>query len=365
MLRENKILSKFYAPVFHENCIVSRGVEIKELLDVRKEAIAYFQPCVSEKGKLMADIELKDEAGKILAIDPEMLCSLLEIHRRRFSSLKCSRGLGVAKFTLKGREISVFQKGKLKIQRALDKEEILKVANSVARLFWGASLCKVCGQPAIYCASGRCGRCVERKSGQVIYVQDLPNHAVIAEAVDRLMKAFDIVSKMKDELVFSLERQKESAEGGAGAAEFESFIQRAQYLALYFVSEAPTKKDGVLGLLLIGVAREIADLRDTLEKMLGAARRLSFSGRYFEANRIVEGVNLIWGVFACALDALLSGNLGAVDEIKLKNDEISREVEEIKNYLGKLDEENRDLLSELSDGIVGLQKICSSLSSLV
>lgn len=357
---ENK---KIYAPAFRDDCILNLGIEIDELLKVRKEVIAYFQPCVSEKGKLMADIELKDEKGKSLIIDPSTLCSLLEIHRRRFSSLKCSKGLGVAKFTLKGREISVFQRGKLKIQRALDKGEILKVANSVARLFWGASLCKVCGQPAIYCASGGCGRCT-KKSGQVILMKDLWSSAIIVETIDNLRKAFEIASKMKDDLIFSLEGESKGVEWGT--EKFENFMHRAQYLALYLVSEAPSKKDAAFGLLLIGVAREITNIYDILEKMSEKIARMNLPPPHSQAtSEIASAVKLLWDAFTSALNALLDGNLHAATNIKLKNDDISKKLESVKNSLTDIDKEGRALVLDLFGEILNLQKICLSLSSLV
>ena len=150
-------------PKFRDECSLAKGVEVRDLLKVRKEAVLYVQPCVSERGKLMADVELKREEDRIQLIDPAVLCSILEIHRRRFAELKCSPNLGVAKLKLKGREISIFKNGKLKIQRALDREEILRVANSISRLVWGAVICDICGQPTISCASGKCGDVSLRK----------------------------------------------------------------------------------------------------------------------------------------------------------------------------------------------------------
>jgi len=216
-------------PKFREECVLSRGMEVAELVKVRKETIVYVQPCASERGKLMADIELRKEGEKL--IDPETLCFLLELHRRRFAELKCSPGLGVAKLTWKGKEISVFKSCKLKIQRALDQAEILRVANSVSRLIWGAAICEVCGRPAVDCASGECGKCTHGERS--VRIDELPNG-------DLLKKGYAALGRARE-----------------FPGEAESSIKEAQYLGLFFVTEAAHKGDAVLGLVLLGEARKI------------------------------------------------------------------------------------------------------------
>lgn len=215
-------------PKFREECLLSRGVEVLDLLKVRKETVMYVQPCASERGKLMADIELTKEPTDMF-IDPETLCSLLEVHRRRFAELKCSPSLGVAKLKWKGREISIFKNGKLKIQRALDRHEILRIANSVSRLIWGAAVCEVCKQPTLNCAAGKCGKCA--LGGQVaVQVDSLPNGELLHQVRANLEKA----RKSPDES--------------------ENSLRTAKYLALFFTIEAPSKEDAALGLILLAEA---------------------------------------------------------------------------------------------------------------
>jgi hypothetical protein len=228
-------------PKFLEECSLTKGVEVGDILKFRKEAVLYVQPCVSERGKLMADIELKREEVDTQALDPATLCSLLEIHRRRFSHLKCSPSLGVAKIVWKGREISIFKNSKLKIQRALDKEEILRVANSVARLVWGAVICNVCGEPTINCASGKCGKCISEEKANNVSLEELPNAALLVEG--RL----------------NLEKAVEALEQGA-LEEFERILRAAKYLALFFTIEASRKDEAVLGLVLLGEAERVEDV---------------------------------------------------------------------------------------------------------
>ncbi|MFH1821596.1 MAG: hypothetical protein ABH852_04050, partial [Methanobacteriota archaeon] len=105
------IVNQILVPKFRDDCLLSRGIEVKDLPGIRKETVLYVQPCASERGKLMADIELtKEQDAQFL--DPKTLCSLLDIHRRRFAEMRCSEKLGVAKLKWGGREISIFKSGK-------------------------------------------------------------------------------------------------------------------------------------------------------------------------------------------------------------------------------------------------------------
>ncbi len=226
-------------PGFKENCSVSRGVEIGELLKIRKNAVLYIQPCVSERGKLIADVELKREEDKPRSIDPPTLCSILEIHKRRFGEFKCSRSLGVAKLRFKGKEISIFKSGKLKIQRVLDKEEILKTATSITRLIWGAVVCDICGYPTIACASGKCGKCISERTQQVT-LEEIPNAAPLVEGYSALKKAEEL--------------------GGKHPEAFQKAVNTAEYLALFFIEEAADKETARLGLILLGKAEQLKEL---------------------------------------------------------------------------------------------------------
>ncbi len=219
---------KISVPQFKDECILSIGTEVRDLLRVREETVIYVQPCTSEHGKLMADIELR--GGETECIDSGTLCNLLEIHRRRFSELKCSRDLGVAKLRWKGREISIFKNGKIKIQRALNREEIIRVANSVARLIWGAELCELCGRPAMNCASGACGKCYQEERVS-IELNKLPNAELLQQSRINLQRARN-----------------------AAPEEAKRLLNMARYQALFFTIEVPRKEDAVLGLVLLAEA---------------------------------------------------------------------------------------------------------------
>jgi len=138
--------------------------------------------------------------------------------------------LGVAKLMWKGREISIFKNGKIKIQRALNREEIIRVANSVARLIWGAELCEVCGQPALNCASGACGKCTQEKRVS-IELDELPNAELLQQSQINLQRARK-----------------------AAPEEAERLLNMARYQALFFAIEAPRKEDAVPGLVLLAEA---------------------------------------------------------------------------------------------------------------
>ena len=108
--------SRVTVPRFREDCLAFRGIDVRELVGVRKDALLYVQPCTSERGKLMADIELtKDIDSRFF--DPGKLCALLRVHRHRFADLRCSEALGVAKLRWGGRDISIFKNGRSRSSR--------------------------------------------------------------------------------------------------------------------------------------------------------------------------------------------------------------------------------------------------------
>lgn len=216
-------MREIVVPVLLQDCVVSRGIEIQELAGVRKETILYVQPCASERGRLMADVELSKDSERFF--DPEVLCQILEIHRRRFSELKCSRELGAAKFTLKGRDISVFRNGRLKIQRGLSKDDLMAVANSVARLVWAAAICSVCGKPAIFCSSGSCGTCA---SGEVsVGLEEIRGSELLGHGLELFERA------------------------GIGDDDATALLQRARYIVLQFIVEAGEKRDAAVGMKIL------------------------------------------------------------------------------------------------------------------
>lgn len=223
---------KLTVPRFREDCLLTKGIDVRDLVGVRKEALLYVQPCTSERGKLMADIELTKEIDSRF-LDPRKLCSLLRVHRHRFADLRCSENLGVAKLRWGGRDISIFRNGKIKIQQATDREEILRVANAVSRLVWGAALCGVCGEPVINCASGECGKCLLPEE-TTVEVSGIPGSELLRQGHAAL----------------------EGLEGPT-SPDFENKLQRAKFLALHFAMETPRKEDAVLGLLLLAKAEKM------------------------------------------------------------------------------------------------------------
>ena len=220
-------VSQILVPKFKEDCLLSKGIEVKDLLEIRKETVLYVKPCTSERGKLMADIELTKDPDSLF-MDPKTLCSLLEIHRRRFAEMRCSEKLGVAKLRWGGREISIFKNGKLKIQQAIDRDEIMRIANSMSRLIWGSAICGVCGQPTINCASGKCGKCASHEK-VTVQLAGLPNSELLQQGYASLENIDDSTPEYSD-----------------------IKLRKARYLALHFVMDAPSKENAALGLVLLG-----------------------------------------------------------------------------------------------------------------
>lgn len=207
-----KAVAELTIRTYHDNCALSRGLELADLLRLEEQRLVYVQPCVAERGKLMADIELTDDLDSKF-FDSSALCSVLEAAAPGFSALRCSPRLGVAKFTWKGREISVFRNGKLKVQRCLDRADVERVAARVIRLVWPAVLCPVCGQAALACASGRCGRCATGET---------PRQASELPAGELLEHALGLEDR-----------------------------GRAAYFALRFIIETPEKRDAAAGIAVL------------------------------------------------------------------------------------------------------------------
>ena len=150
---------------FRKECCLAKGVEFKDILKSREDTIVYVNPCVSERGKVMADIDLRRDSNKEELFDPGTLCSLLKAAEKNFTKLRCSPDLGVAKIEWNGYDISIVRSGKLKIMRAPSEEDIIKIASKLSSLIWGATICDFCGRPAAECASGACGKCLSNEKG--------------------------------------------------------------------------------------------------------------------------------------------------------------------------------------------------------
>ena len=108
-----------YRPKFIDHCILKMQVKTESDLNVSEEkGLAYIQPCAAEVGKVM----LESDITKLLRtthreiIDFDILCDILNTYKIRFSEMQCSLTLGVGRVKWRGKTISIFKKGKIKIR---------------------------------------------------------------------------------------------------------------------------------------------------------------------------------------------------------------------------------------------------------
>jgi len=93
--------------------------------------VNYIQPCISEKGKIMAEAQLEcGQKGRFF--DKEKMCKVLQ--NSLFKDVKCSKNLGVAKVEYKNKTIILNHKGKIDVRKAWDKEDALATIKLMAKV---------------------------------------------------------------------------------------------------------------------------------------------------------------------------------------------------------------------------------------
>ncbi len=247
------------APKFEDDCILARGIELGELPRAKEEKIVRVRPCASEKGKVMAEVNLQPEPGKPL-LDPKILCELLEAYRSRFAEVKCSSKLGVGRFTWKARRVYLFKRGKIDMRFALDQSDASRTIDSVVRLILGSILCERCGRPAVECASGECGKCAHAGTMKPVRADDPVNRPLLAKALENLENALSEVKALK---------KGGPAPSAPETARFNREIDRALEFAMDFSLKTPKKKDVVLGVVLVAQALNV---RRAHEEIISARR---------------------------------------------------------------------------------------------
>jgi len=107
----------------------------------KKESFLLVSPCISDRTKLLCDVQLLTNRKKTL-FDARVLKRLLENYG--FTDIKVSEELGVAKFNLPEetvKEIIIFDSGRIRIKKAENREDAQRIIKIVTRILWGALLC--------------------------------------------------------------------------------------------------------------------------------------------------------------------------------------------------------------------------------
>jgi len=119
--------------------LLKEGVKIGSKAEVvlGESGITYIHPCVSEKGKVMAEARLdRGPEGSVDLkygfFDPYMMCYIIK-NCGFFKDVKCSSKLGIAKIEHEGKTIIINQNGKIDVRKAVSREDALETVRFVSR----------------------------------------------------------------------------------------------------------------------------------------------------------------------------------------------------------------------------------------
>lgn len=266
-------------PKLEDNCILVKGV-IKNLEEIKEDEITFIEPCAADVGKLMAKITLSDEKAQKqeLFFDKGMLCKLLGVFKGRFSEFECSRLLGIARIKWRGKNISLFASGRVKISTALSEDDIMHILHDITRLSWGAMICSVCGKPAIHCASGICSKCIIHHGDETIEANlsnKLPG-SILTNALDSMNQAVRELEINYSRLLNTLIRQ------GKSEITFRVALRKtlkAIRLSLEYILRAPDSEDLLAGFMVLG---SLWNLRIVLEALKRICEEMEAVSSFFQ-----------------------------------------------------------------------------------
>lgn len=246
-----------FSPV--DGCTLSEGLELEGLENSGEEEIMEVSPCVSERGKIMAEVDLSNENRPFL--DMGTLCLLLNSYENHFADLKCSPDLGVARFMWKARRIYIYKKGKFEIRFAHSREDAENVLDSLKRLVLGSILCKRCSRPSVECALGGCDSCLP-ETPEFVKLGDSFNTPILLRGVETLRSSAGKFRELKN-------RSLSGKWPAQVAKSLKRNLKEAIEHGMRFALETRNLRDLRIGITLSAVAREsllMLDLEHELAK---------------------------------------------------------------------------------------------------
>jgi len=259
-----------------KDCILIRGVSEK-LEEIREDEISFIEPCAAEIGKLTAKITLSDERfGKQeLFFDKSVLCELLEVYKGRFAEFECSEMLGIARIKWRGKSLSLFTSGSIKISTALSENDIMQMLHDITRLVWGTMICGVCGKPAIHCASGTCNKCLIpiRDGSKEAHVDSRFSGIFLTNALNSMDQALKELETIYGKLLCIL-MKKEKSDISFRIADKK--VLRASQLGLEYILRVPSLEDALLGFAVLGSSWNLRAVLEALKSV-------------YEENRAIYG----------------------------------------------------------------------------
>ncbi|KXA95821.1 hypothetical protein AKJ65_00465 [candidate division MSBL1 archaeon SCGC-AAA259E19] len=339
-------INNLLTPSLDEDCTLFEGSKIEGLRKVSGEDIVEVSPCASERGKLMAEIDLS-EAREDQFLEMSTLGLLLDSYKEHFTEMKFGSKLGVARIMWKAHRIYVYQTGKFKIRFAHSREDAIRTLNSLLGLIQGSIFCKKCGNPTIDCILGKCDVCTESASPQVISIEDYFNGPLLLRGYESLKEVLKNSRKLRQEL---------SREKKAWPATLENSMKRklkeAIEYGIDFSLESQTFKNSYIGVEMISIAKENLFLLDQ-ERTLMETLDSSLSK---EAEEIIHRMNEIpWE---------LNENLLKVTFEEGKMEEGILE-EKISEFEAGLKEVERGSVSISKNVLDGLQKLIQTQANFL
>lgn len=318
-----KQINKLLVPSIEEGCILSKGLELKSLQETGERGVVEVSPCASERGKVMAEVDLS-EGSDTPFLDGKILCLLLESYENHFAEMRCSSRLGVGRLMWKAHRIYAYENGKFKVRFAHSREDAVRTLGSMGRLFLGSINCKKCGRPAIGCILGECEICATNGSPRVIPLESYFNGPLLVRGIESLKEAFGRAHKLK---------QNFPPKGGSWPSEIESGVERklreAIEYAMNFSLETPNRKDSSIGVELIALARENFILLN-------------------QERSLVESISS-----------------GASEEVRNLVGDLNKVAWQInENLVKSLDKENRDKIEVIEKKVSGALRVLSKIRTI-
>ncbi|MFX1598548.1 MAG: hypothetical protein ACFFC5_05745 [Promethearchaeota archaeon] len=291
------------------DCVLVKGIS-KRLEEIREDEIAFIEPCAAEVGKLTAKISLSNErAGKQEPFfDKGVLCDLLEIYKGRFAEFECSEMLGIARIKWRGKDLSIFTSGSIKISAALSENDIMQMLSDITRLVWGTIICSVCGKPAIDCASGACRKCLlpRRDGSEEIQVNSMFSGIFLKNALNSMDEALKELEIIWARLLCILMKQEKSDISFRVA---DKKTLRASQLGLEYILRVPNSEDALLGFAVLGSSWNLRVVLEALKNIYKENSAINGSIREIDENAkgqlfsLLEEVNEALSILAASFMA--------------------------------------------------------------
>ncbi|KXB06345.1 hypothetical protein AKJ53_00560 [candidate division MSBL1 archaeon SCGC-AAA382F02] len=249
ILMNEKNPNRLIIPSIEEDCILSKGLETEELEETSDE-IVEISPCASERGKVMAEVDLSQKEGKPL-LDSNVLCFLLEAYKDHFAEMKCSSRLGIGRVMWKAYRIYMYQKGKFKIRFAHNREDAIKMLNSIERIILSSIICKKCEKPAIECILNKCESCASNNSPQIIKLENFFNGPFLVRGIEAIEEAIREGLQINHKSLLEKESWPSEING-----KIKRRLHEAVEYSMNFCLETSENENLKIGIVLIALAKK-------------------------------------------------------------------------------------------------------------